>query len=595
MRIFFNAALILILLQAGTSVVAYADIKLQFREMAQGNPCQGDEALKACFAKAQQGEAASEFEVGKLYQYGRGVKQDYKKALEWYMKAAMQEEPRAQNNIGNLYDFGWGVPQDHAEAVKWYQKSADQRHAHAEYNLALHYEHGEGVPIDYRAALKWYQRAAADGQPNKDADRLKQIVTALDFAKRSGRRPIVVNLHTPLKERFEDNAGMRDGIQYSLPPSKNRISGVSKDKLPFVFRTKYNITGMDAPADRQTLYVVGEVPVKGDPASTPAAPAGAKSKPIHATKPLKDSDREGHLLVFDTHDPARPVLINDIFAGHEQPWDTCVSGKKLFIRGIVGFGIGGGENLVIFDIADAAHPVFRSIIPGSPRYYSPDGTKVIVYKDYKNHLFDITDAAHPAEIGNSEAKIDDIFNQMNNQKIERCSSGEPFNPGPEHRGVYDKLGTEVAYSEGGGFEIQDITSPDHPQVIDTVLTDQRDVYFYRLLPDHENLVFATSFTKADKIVFLASKNPALCGARGDPAADMICRNESLSLLDNDLNYLYETHLEGLSRPDEKKEIRLQRHWLKETRNACLTQAGNEEDKVSCMKQAYLDKLQQLGN
>jgi len=59
-----------------------------------------------------------------LYDYGRGVPQDYAEAMRWYRKAADQGNAGAQNNIGTLYDNGQGVRQDLPQARAWMQKAA---------------------------------------------------------------------------------------------------------------------------------------------------------------------------------------------------------------------------------------------------------------------------------------------------------------------------------------------------------------------------------------------------------------------------------------------------------------------------------------
>lgn len=38
--------------------------------------------------------------LGLHYEYGYGVPQDYKKAMDWYLKAAEQGHSRSQNSIG---------------------------------------------------------------------------------------------------------------------------------------------------------------------------------------------------------------------------------------------------------------------------------------------------------------------------------------------------------------------------------------------------------------------------------------------------------------------------------------------------------------
>src|SRR5208337_4851335 len=76
--------------------------------------------------EAEQGDAHSQVDLGLFYENGKGVPQDYKEAVKWYLKAAEQGNASGQNNLGLLYRNGKGVPQDYKEAVKWYRKSAEE-------------------------------------------------------------------------------------------------------------------------------------------------------------------------------------------------------------------------------------------------------------------------------------------------------------------------------------------------------------------------------------------------------------------------------------------------------------------------------------
>ena len=46
--------------------------------------------FEAALAKAKRGNAEAQFEVALMYYHGDGVKQDYKKAREYFEKAAAQ-------------------------------------------------------------------------------------------------------------------------------------------------------------------------------------------------------------------------------------------------------------------------------------------------------------------------------------------------------------------------------------------------------------------------------------------------------------------------------------------------------------------------
>ena len=85
--------------------------------------------------------------------------------------------PFAQFNLGVLYDQGKGVPQDNALAMQWYRKAAEQGLPQAQINLGIMYEQGQGVKPDYAQAYFWY--ALADTQGDSQAPQAKQ-----DLAKK---------------------------------------------------------------------------------------------------------------------------------------------------------------------------------------------------------------------------------------------------------------------------------------------------------------------------------------------------------------------------------------------------------------------------
>ena len=74
--------------------------------------------------KAAAGDADAMFQLGLVYDTGKGVVQDCCKAREWYEKAAAAGNARAMTSLGGLYDKGHGVPKDDAKARYWYEKAA---------------------------------------------------------------------------------------------------------------------------------------------------------------------------------------------------------------------------------------------------------------------------------------------------------------------------------------------------------------------------------------------------------------------------------------------------------------------------------------
>lgn len=88
-------------------------------------------------AKAEQGEATAQCDLGLCYCNGDGVAKDFVQALKWLRKSADQDNAKAQYNLGVCYERGEGVDKDLVEAVKWYRKAAERGNAKAQSNLSV--------------------------------------------------------------------------------------------------------------------------------------------------------------------------------------------------------------------------------------------------------------------------------------------------------------------------------------------------------------------------------------------------------------------------------------------------------------------------
>src|SRR5438552_3527354 len=84
-------------------------------------------------------------------------------AASLYRARAEQGDAKAQSDLGHKYFHGDGVPQDYAEAARWYGKAAGQGYAKAQYAVGYRYYEGKGVPPDYAEAARWYRKAAIQG------------------------------------------------------------------------------------------------------------------------------------------------------------------------------------------------------------------------------------------------------------------------------------------------------------------------------------------------------------------------------------------------------------------------------------------------
>lgn len=151
-------------------------------------------AIPLLAEEAKLGNPVAAYNLGKIYENGGdGVPQDYGQAVAWYTLAAnvgtlptqfdgkalgpdaadliFASQLYAQYNLGRLYETGKGVPQDVATAVQWYQRAAQQDLDVAQQHLVRIFRQGEGAvapsPVE---STKWLERLAQGGNVPAMAD-----------------------------------------------------------------------------------------------------------------------------------------------------------------------------------------------------------------------------------------------------------------------------------------------------------------------------------------------------------------------------------------------------------------------------------------
>jgi TPR repeat protein len=60
-----------------------------------------------------------------MYENGQGTPQGYAETIKWYRLSAEQGDAATQFNLGVMYREGLGTPQNYAEAFKWLRLSAE--------------------------------------------------------------------------------------------------------------------------------------------------------------------------------------------------------------------------------------------------------------------------------------------------------------------------------------------------------------------------------------------------------------------------------------------------------------------------------------
>ena len=120
-------------------------------------------AFKLWLPLAEQGDVNAQYNLGIMYDNGRGVKQDDFEAVKWFRKAAELGHANAQSNFGVAYSTGRGVRQDDVEAVKWFKKAAGNGGKEVQRKLGLSYLVGRGIQKDRILAKEWFGKACDNG------------------------------------------------------------------------------------------------------------------------------------------------------------------------------------------------------------------------------------------------------------------------------------------------------------------------------------------------------------------------------------------------------------------------------------------------
>ena len=134
-------------------------------------------ALPLLEKAAETGSVEAALYLGDMYQYGKGVEQDFEISFKWYLKAAEKGDKESSGMVGASYYLGRGVNQDYKESLKWLLKSAekiDEKNPGARdkklLNLIMNmYLRGKGTLQDFSEAAKWAEKAAELGDANSQA------------------------------------------------------------------------------------------------------------------------------------------------------------------------------------------------------------------------------------------------------------------------------------------------------------------------------------------------------------------------------------------------------------------------------------------
>lgn len=112
--------------------------------LGEGGPEDLSEAVRYYEAAAERGSAYAANWLGYYYDNGlAGLPVDHERAIELFTLAAEQDNVTGLYNMGSMYDGGRGVEEDNEIAADYYARAAAMGDADATYELAAMYWHGE--------------------------------------------------------------------------------------------------------------------------------------------------------------------------------------------------------------------------------------------------------------------------------------------------------------------------------------------------------------------------------------------------------------------------------------------------------------------
>ena len=153
------AAAVCVALMA-VATVARADFESGWQAFHRGDFAQ---AITAWQPLAAAGEARAQYNLGVLYDEGRGVAVDRGRAEAWWRRAAGLGHRAAQHNLALLYLSGDSGHDDRPQATVWLEAAAAGGFAPSQYVLGGMYADGRGVPRDDSRAHRLLLAAAEFG------------------------------------------------------------------------------------------------------------------------------------------------------------------------------------------------------------------------------------------------------------------------------------------------------------------------------------------------------------------------------------------------------------------------------------------------
>lgn len=130
--------------------------------------------------------------LGTMHERGEGVKQDYKKAVDYYFEAAQKGNAKAFGNVAAMYDRGLGVKKNQSFAFSTYIKGMNHGDGKSINNIGVMI--GKGELFDFNIVVAWAMFAYATDKGDIEApNNLKTTQSVMTAAEiKEGKKALAI-------------------------------------------------------------------------------------------------------------------------------------------------------------------------------------------------------------------------------------------------------------------------------------------------------------------------------------------------------------------------------------------------------------------
>jgi TPR repeat protein len=156
----------------GCAIAQYKLISLYYKGWVHENDA---ELVRLCNLAVSQGHVLAYYILGRLYEKGKGVTQNYSKAFALFNDARIQGDHLSTCRVANMVrKEKYGLSPNYALSRSLYASAAIEGFVLAQYQLGRMYEEGKDLPPNYVEAIALYNLAStATGEYEYTADKAK--------------------------------------------------------------------------------------------------------------------------------------------------------------------------------------------------------------------------------------------------------------------------------------------------------------------------------------------------------------------------------------------------------------------------------------